>query len=106
MPITAVNLRKRILIGRLYLRMGRRFRQTYYAALGSNMNRQSIRLGLRMFVARAERRHPYTASQLARELGIPRVSVLRHLQRLIDVGYVQRVGTRYEIIEETMAHPA
>ena len=42
-----------------------------------------------------------TTSEIGRALGIPRVTVRRKLQELVDRDLVERVGTRYCIIDPT-----
>jgi DNA-binding IclR family transcriptional regulator len=43
---------------------------------------------------------PFTASKLAAYLDCPRTSVLRRLQALIDMGSIERRGSRYYVAEQ------
>jgi len=43
---------------------------------------------------------PVRASQIARALKLPRVSVVRRLEELIKHGYVERVGNAYRVTDK------
>jgi DNA-binding transcriptional regulator YhcF (GntR family) len=65
----------------------------------------TLRIGMLIFYHAVEGHKPPTASKLAREVGVPRPTVVRHLQHLVRLGALRREGTGYSIPEEVINTP-
>ena len=65
----------------------------------------TLQIGMLIFYHAVEGHRPPTASKLAREVGVPRPTVVRHLQRLVRLGALRREGTGYSIPEEVINAP-
>ena len=65
----------------------------------------TLQIGMLIFYHAVEGHRPPTASKLAREVGVPRPTVVRHLQRLVRLGTLRREGTGYCIPEELINAP-
>ena len=65
----------------------------------------TLQIGMFIFYHAVEGHRPPTASKLAREVGVPRPTVVRHLQRLVRLGALRRDGTGYSIPEEVINAP-
>jgi hypothetical protein len=65
----------------------------------------TLQIGMFVFYHAVEGHRPPTASKLAREVGVPRPTVVRHLQRLVRLGALRREGTGYSIPEELINAP-
>src|SRR5258708_7301652 len=65
----------------------------------------TLQIGMFVFYHAVEGHRPPTASKLAREVGMPRSTVVRHLQRLVRLGALRREGTGYSIPEELINAP-
>ena len=86
--------RERMLICRLYLGLMRTITDDYGAEFAAHSDSLAYRtIGIYVFL-RTIMCSPVRASQIARALKLPRVSVVRRLEELIKHGYVERVGKR------------
>ena len=65
----------------------------------------TLQIGMFIFYHAVEGHRPPTASKLAREVGVPRPTVVRHLQRLVRLGALRREGAGYSIPEEVINAP-
>jgi DNA-binding transcriptional ArsR family regulator len=65
----------------------------------------TLQIGMLIFYHDVEGHRPPTASKLARELGVPRPTVVRHLQRLVRLGALCREGTGYSVPEGVINTP-
>src|SRR5216684_4506943 len=65
----------------------------------------TLQIGMFIFYHAVEGHRPPTASKLAREVGVPRPTVVRHLQRLVRLGALRREGTGYSTPEEVINTP-
>jgi DNA-binding transcriptional ArsR family regulator len=65
----------------------------------------TLQIGMFIFYHAVEGHRAPTASKLAREVGVPRPTVVRHLQRLVRLGALRREGTGYSIPEEVINAP-
>jgi DNA-binding transcriptional ArsR family regulator len=65
----------------------------------------TLQIGMLIFYHAVEGHRPPTASKLARELGVPRPTVVRHLQRLVRLGALCREGAGYSIPEGVINTP-
>ena len=87
--------RERMLICRLYLGLMRTI--TDDAAHSDSLAYRTI--GIYVFL-RTVMCSPVRASQIAHALKLPRVSVVRRLDELIEHGYVERVGDAYRVTDK------
>jgi DNA-binding transcriptional regulator YhcF (GntR family) len=65
----------------------------------------TLQIGMLVFYHAIEGHQLPTASKLAREVGVPRPTVVRHLQRLVRLGMLRREGTGYFIPDEFINTP-
>jgi DNA-binding HxlR family transcriptional regulator len=92
--------RERMLLCRLYLGLIRSINDDYgldFAAQGDSSSSRVV--GIYVFL-RTLMCSPVHASQIARALKLPRATVLRRLQEMLKLGYIERVGNAYRVTEK------
>ena len=94
MPVTLLYGLERARVARLVLNLLRTVRNAYTPELTLEEASQFLFLMMHLFIGHVQGR-PLSASKLARIAEIPRTTVLRRLARLIELGYLERVGDSY-----------
>src|SRR6516165_2325452 len=100
-PPSRIELaRERMLISRLYLGLLRSITDDYGTEFAAQSDSLAYRtIGIYVFL-RTVICSPVRASQIAHALKLPRVSVVRRLDELIEHGYVERVGNAYRVTDK------
>jgi hypothetical protein len=99
-PPPRIELAKeRLLICRLYLGLLRTITDDYGAAFASHSDSLAYRIGIYVFL-RTVMCAPVRASQIAHALKLPRISVVRRLEKMIKHGYVERVANAYRVTDK------
>jgi DNA-binding MarR family transcriptional regulator len=92
--------RERMLICRLYLGLIRTMTEDYGAAFAAHNDSSTFRtIGIYVFL-RTVMCSPVGASKIANALKLPRVTVVRRLQEMVKLGYVERVGNAYRVTDK------
>ena len=92
--------RERMLICRLYLGLLQTITDDYGAEFASHSDSLAYRtIGIYVFL-RTVMCSPVRASQIARALKLPRISVVRRLDELIKHCYVERIGKAYRVTDK------
>jgi predicted ArsR family transcriptional regulator len=92
--------RERMLMCRLYLGLIRSISDDYGVAFAAHRDSASLRaIGIYVFL-RTVMCLPVHASTIARSLKLPRAIVLRRLQEMVRLGYVERVGNAYRVTDK------
>jgi hypothetical protein len=94
MPVTLLYGPERARVARLVLGLLRTVRKAYTPELTLEETSEFLFLMMHLFIGHVQGK-PLGASRLARIAEIPRTTVLRRLATLIELGYVERVGTSY-----------
>jgi hypothetical protein len=97
--VSSADLRERLNLARLYLALthvflARLFKGKRNRIRGTDL--ESLLVVVCVFIGDAEGR-PTTATKIASHSGIPRPSVYRHLNRLIRLKKVVRIGHSYRL---------
>jgi hypothetical protein len=92
--------RERMLMSRLYLGLIRSINDDYGAEFAAHSDSSSLRtVGIYVFL-RTVMCSPVHASHIAHALKLPRLTVLRRLQDMVKLGYVERVGNAYRVTDK------
>ena len=92
--------RERMLMCRLYLGLIRSMTEDYGAAFASHNDSSTFRtIGIYVFL-RTVMCSPVGAGKIANALKLPRVTVVRRLQEMLKLGYVERVGNAYRVTDK------
>jgi len=92
--------RERMLMCRLYLGLIRSMTEDYGAAFAANNDSSTFRtIGIYVFL-RTVMCSPVGAGKIANALKLPRVTVVRRLQEMLKLGYVERVGNAYRVTDK------
>ena len=92
--------RERMLICRLYLGLIRTMTEDYGAAFAAHNDSSTFRtIGIYVFL-RTVMCSPVGAGKIANALKLPRVTVVRRLQEMVKLGYVERVGNAYRVTDK------
>lgn len=92
--------RERMLICRLYLGLIRTMTEDYGAAFAAHNDSSTFRtIGIYVFL-RTVMCSPVGVSKIANALKLPRVTVVRRLQEMVKLGYVERVGNAYRVTDK------
>jgi predicted transcriptional regulator len=92
--------RERMLLCRLYLGLIRSINEDYGAAFAAQSDSATLRtIGMYVFL-RTVMCSPVGASKIASALKLPRVTVVRRLQEMVKLGYVERLGNAYVVTDK------
>jgi DNA-binding MarR family transcriptional regulator len=92
--------RERMLMCRLYLGLIRSMTEDYGAAFAAHNDSSTFRtIGIYVFL-RTVMCSPVGAGKIANALKLPRVTVVRRLQEMLKLGYVERVGNAYRVTDK------
>jgi DNA-binding MarR family transcriptional regulator len=92
--------RERMLMCRLYLGLIRSMTEDYGAAFAAHNDSSTFRtIGIYVFL-RTVMCSPVGAGKIANALKLPRVMVVRRLQEMLKLGYVERVGNAYRVTDK------
>ena len=100
-PPSRIELaRERMLVSRLYLGLLRTITDDYGLEFAAQSDSLTLRtIGIYVFL-RTVMCSPARASQIAQALKLPRGAVLRRLQDLVKIGFVERVGNAYRVTDK------
>jgi len=100
-PPSRIELgRERMLLCRLYLDLIRSMNEDYGTAFTAHSDSATFRtIGIYVFL-RTVMCSPVPASKIAHALKLPRVTVVRRLQEMVKLGYVERVGNAYRVTDK------
>jgi hypothetical protein len=92
--------RERMLMCRLYIGLIRTLNEDYGAAFGSPSDSATARtIGIYVFL-RTMMCSPVSASKIASSMKLPRVTVVRRLQKMVKHGFIERVGNAYRATDK------
>ena len=92
--------RERMLLSRLYLGLIQTMNDDYGAEFAKHSDSATYRtIGIYVFL-RTVTCSPVRASTIAQVLKIPRVTVLRRLNDMVKLGYVEQVGNAYRMTDK------
>ena len=92
--------RERMLLSRLYLGLIQTINDDYGAEFAKHNDSATYRtIGIYVFL-RTVLCSPVRASTIAQVLKIPRVTVLRRLNDMVKLGYVEQVGNAYRMTDK------
>src|SRR6516164_10872211 len=92
--------RERMLLSRLYLGLIQTMNDDYGAEFAKHNDSATYRtIGIYVFL-RTVLCSPVRASTIAQVLKIPRVTVLRRLNDMVKLGYVEQVGNAYRMTDK------
>ena len=92
--------RERMLLSRLYLGLIQTMNDDYGAEFAKHNDSATYRtIGIYVFL-RTVLCSPVRASTIAQALKIPRVTVLRRLNDMVKLGYVEQVGNAYRMTDK------
>jgi DNA-binding HxlR family transcriptional regulator len=92
--------RERMLMSRLYLGLIRGISDDYGAEFAAHSDSASLRaIGIYVFL-RTLMCSPAHPTAIAHAVKLPRTMVLRRLQELVKLGYVERVGNAYRVTDK------
>jgi DNA-binding MarR family transcriptional regulator len=92
--------RERMLMCRLYLGLIRSMTEDYGTAFAGHNDSSTFRtIGIYVFL-RTVMCSPVGAGKIAHALRLPRVTVVRRLQEMLKLGYVERVGNAYRVTDK------
>jgi DNA-binding MarR family transcriptional regulator len=92
--------RERMLLSRLYLGLIQTMNDDYGAEFAKHSDSATYRtIGIYVFL-RTVMCSPVRASTIAHVLKIPRATVLRRLNDMVKLGYVERVGSAYRMTDK------
>src|SRR5262245_38927582 len=100
-PPSRIELaRERMLVSRLYLGLLRTITDDYGLEFAAQSDSLTLRtIGIYVFL-RTVMCSPARASQISQALKLPRGAVLRRLQELVKIGFVERVGNAYRVTDK------
>ena len=100
-PTSRIHLpRERMLMCRLYVRLIRSLNDDYGSDLAGHSDSCTDRTIAIYVFLKTIMGTPARATRIAQALKLPRVIVNRRLQRLIKLGYVERVGNAYRVTDK------
>src|SRR3984957_18443764 len=99
-PSRIMQARERLLLCRLYVGLIRSLHDDYGAEFAANSDSATLRtIGIYVFLPTLMC-SPVRASTIAQALKLPKTTVIRRLQDMVKLGYVERVGNAYRVTDK------